>query len=214
MYYQDGDITAHAGFTILSGGESTGTFTNSAFALQPSSTYYGFFSFDESATVFEAPVDFTGQVQTVNGSATHLGAKNYMYAEVNTDSEGNTQIQFNNLASVMAIRLTAPATDTYSKMVISPNGTDFYSKGIASMNDGVIQPTESTNLMTLSFGTEGLSLNKGELMSLYMLVAPLDMSSSNLTFTLYSSDAGASPYASVTMPGKKTCRRAEPTYMT
>ena len=57
LYYLDGDITAHAGFGIVSGGSTTGTFTNSAFSLHPSSTYYGFFPFDENATVSEAPVE-------------------------------------------------------------------------------------------------------------------------------------------------------------
>ena len=202
LYYQDGSINAHAGFTILQGGGTLGTFTNNAFSLQPSSTYYGFYPFDENATVNEAPVDFTGQVQTMNGSAAHLGARNYMYAVVNTNEKGYAQIQFQNVASVMAIRLPAPATDTYSKLVIHPNGTDFYSKGIANMTDGLIQPTESTNIMTLSFGSEGITVNEGDLISLYMFVAPVDMSNSNLTFTLYSAEPGAPPYESITTKGK------------
>ena len=107
IYYLDGDITAHAGFGILSGGGTTGTFTNSAFSLHPSSTYYGFFPFNESATVSEAPVDFTGQRQIESGSAAHLGTKNYMYSVVNTDGEGDAQINFHNLGSVMAIRMAA-----------------------------------------------------------------------------------------------------------
>ena len=202
IYYLDGDITAHAGFGIVSGGGTTGTFTNSAFALHPSSTYYGFFPFDENASVSSAPVDFTGQVQTVNGSAAHLGAKNYMYSVVNTDGNGNARINFHNLGSVMAIRLYAPETGTYSRLEVLSDDANFYQFGYARMNDGIIESGGGSNEMTLSFGTEGLSLNAGEVMSLYLLVAPVDMSTSNLTFTLYSSNASATPYTVGTLKGK------------
>ena len=138
IYYLDGDITAHAGFGILSGGGTTGTFTNSAFSLHPSSTYYGFYPFNESATISEAPVDFTGQRQIESESASHLGAYNYMYSVVNTDGEGDAQINFHNLGSVMAIRLKAPATEKYSSLEIRSNNANFTTKGNASMTDGTV----------------------------------------------------------------------------
>ena len=149
LYYLDGDITAHAGFGIVSGGSSTGTFTNSAFSLHPNSTYYGFYPFNESATVNEAPVDFTGQRQIVSGSAAHLGAMNYMYAVVNTDAVGDARINFQNLGSVMAIRLEAPATDKYSSLEIRSNDAQFITKGNASMTDGTVTPTETSNSISL-----------------------------------------------------------------
>ena len=51
LYYQGSGSTAHAGFTITAGGGSTGTFVNEAFILKPSSTYYAFYPFNESATI-------------------------------------------------------------------------------------------------------------------------------------------------------------------
>ena len=190
IYYLDGDITAHAGFGILTGGGTTGTFTNSAFSLHPSSTYYGFFPFDENATVSEAPVDFTGQVQTVNESAAHLGAKNYMYSVVNTDGNGNAQINFHNLGSVMAIRVAAPATKTYSRLIIQSSNVGFTTKGNVNMANGRVSPTASSNLIILSFGPEGLAMNEGDMMSLYLLTAPENLSSSTLTFTLSAMEGG------------------------
>ena len=188
LYYLDGDITAHAGFGILTGGGTTGTFTNSAFSLHPSSTYYGFFPFNESATVSEAPVDFTGQIQTVNESAAHLGAMNYMYSVVNTDEEGNAQITFHNLGAVMAIRMYMPPSDVYSNLEIYSDNEDFISTGEANMTDGIIYPTTRTNNISLSFGTDGLTLNNMILMTFYLLTAPVDMSESNLTFILHAKD--------------------------
>ena len=187
IYYLDGDITAHAGFGILTGGGTTGTFTNSAFSLHPSSTYYGFYPFNENATVSEAPVDFTGQVQTVNGSAAHLGAKNYMYSVVNTDGEGDAQINFHNLGSVMVIRVAAPETKTYSSLEIYSNNANFITKGNVSMTDGTVTPTETSNSISLSLGIigEGLSVTRRDLLTFYLLTAPVDLSESTLYFTLH-----------------------------
>ena len=198
IYYLDGDITAHAGFGILSGGGTTGTFTNSAFSLHPSSTYYGFFPFNESATVSEAPVDFTGQRQIESGSAAHLGTKNYMYSVVNTDGEGNAQIQFHNLGSVMVIRVEAPDTKTYSSLEIHSNNAVFTTKGNASMTDGTVTPTETSNSIILSFGTTGISMIKGDLMNLYLLTAPVDLSESTLYFTLHVKKLNSVPFANMT----------------
>lgn len=133
-------------------------------------------------------MDFTGQVQTVNESASHLGAKNYMYSVVNTDGEGNAQIQFHNLGAVMAIRVLVPATKTYSSIEISSDNANFITKGTASMTDGTVTPTETSNSITLSFGTEGLAMNEWDLMTFYLLTAPVDMSESNLTFILHAKD--------------------------
>ena len=187
IYYLDGDITAHAGFGILSGGGTTGTFTNSAFSLHPSSTYYGFYPFNESATISEAPVDFTGQRQIESGSAAHLGTKNYMYSVVNTDGEGDAQINFHNLGSVMAIRMAAPATEKYSSLEIRSNNANFTTKGNASMTDGTVTPTETSNSISLSLGFpgDGISMTKGDLLTFYLLTAPVDLSGSTLSFVFH-----------------------------
>ena len=205
LYYLDGDITAHAGFGIVSGGSTTGTFTNSAFSLHPSSTYYGFYPFNESATVNEAPVDFTGQRQIESGSAAHLGAMNYMYAVVNTDTEGDAQIYFQNLGSVMAIRLIAPATDKYSSLEIRSNDAQFITKGNASMTDGTVTPTETSNSISLYLGFigDGISMTKGDLLTFYLLTAPVDLSGSTLSFVFHKPKEGSSfPLTFANMTGK------------
>ena len=211
MYYLDGDITAHAGFGILTGGGTTGTFTNSAFSLHPNSTYYGFYPFNESATISEAPVDFTGQRQIESESASHLGAYNYMYSVVNTDGEGDAQINFHNLGSVMAIRLKAPATEKYSSLEIRSNNANFTTKGNASMTDGTVTPTETSNSISLSLGFpgDGISMTKGDLLTFYLLTAPVDLSGSTLYFVLHRPKEGSMqplPFANMTGKDMKAGR--------
>ena len=204
LYYLDGDITAHAGFGILTGGGTTGTFTNSAFSLHPSSTYYGFYPFNENATVSEAPVDFTGQAQTRNGRAAHLGAMNYMYSVVNTDSEGNAQINFHNLGSVMVIKMVAPETKTYSSLEIYSDNAVFTTKGTVSMTDGTVTPTETSNSISLSLGIigEGLSVTRRDLLTFYLLTAPVDLSESTLYFTLHQKNETGSAISFAHRTGK------------
>ena len=204
IYYLDGDITAHAGFGILTGGGTTGTFTNSAFSLHPSSTYYGFYPFNENATVSEAPVDFTGQAQTRNGRAAHLGAMNYMYSVVNTDEEGNAQINFHNLGSVMVIKMVAPETKTYSSLEIYSDNAVFTTKGTVSMTDGTVTPTETSNSISLSLGIigEGLSVTRRDLLTFYLLTAPVDLSESTLYFTLHQKNETGSAISVAHRTGK------------
>ena len=204
IYYLDGDITAHAGFGILTGGGTTGTFTNSAFSLHPSSTYYGFYPFNENATVSEAPVDFTGQAQTRNGRAAHLGAMNYMYSVVNTDGEGNAQINFHNLGSVMVIKMVAPETTTYSSLEIYSDNAVFTTKGTVSMTDGTVTPTETSNSISLSLGIigEGLSVTRRDLLTFYLLTAPVDLSESTLYFTLHQKNETGSAISFAHRTGK------------
>ena len=174
LYYQDSGSTAHAGFTILAGGGSTGTFVNEAFRLKSSSTYYAFYPFNENTTIASAPVDFTGQIQTANGSASHLGGYNYMYTTVNTDNNGNASIQFKNLGAVMQLRLTVSNAVTYTGIDITSHGAEFITKGTASMVDGSVTATETSHSIHLDF-ENGIALNAGDVLTANILTAPVDL---------------------------------------
>ena len=191
LYYQGSNSTAHAAFSIISGGGSTGNFENEAFILKESSTYYAFYPFSESATIASAPVDFTGQVQNGNGSAAHLGAYNYMYSTVNTDASGNANIQFKNLGSVMQLQLTVSNAATYTGIDVTSDGTEFITKGTASMVDGSVTATETSHSIHLDF-KNGILLNEGDVLTVNILTAPVDLSCSNLTLTLL--DEGRNTY--------------------
>ena len=207
LYYQGSGSTAHAGFTITTGGGSTGTFVNEAFILKKSSTYYAFYPFNENATIASAPVDFTGQVQNGNGSASHLGGYNYMYTTVNTDVSGNASIQFKNLGSVMQLRLTVSNAATYTGIDITSDGAEFITKGTASMTDGSITATETSASIHLDF-ENGITLNEGDVLTANILVAPVDLSGSPLTIVL--TDESENTYEVTTVgkdmqQGKHTC---------
>ncbi|MCQ2269077.1 MAG: leucine-rich repeat protein [Bacteroidaceae bacterium] len=185
MYYQDAFSKASAEFTILSGGSSSGVFANSAFSLKPNSTYYAFYPYDSHATVEAYPVDFTGQEQTAKGSTAHIGARNYMSAAVNTDANGAASIAFQNLAAVLQIEIPIEETGIYTDVTLATTGTDFITRGTLDMKTGAITAKAKSQQMELSLGT-GIALNKGDVFTANILVAPTDLNGKELTVTLAS----------------------------
>ncbi len=181
IYYSDDNTDAQTGYTVKHGGSSTGEFGNDVFYLNPSKTYYAFYPYNSSFTISAADVDFTGQTQTANASAAHIGAYNYMYGNVSIS--GGANVNFKNLGAVMQAKIALPAGGTYTSLIIKSGNGVFTTKGTASMQDGTVTSTETCDSLILSFG-DGLTLATGDTLTANMLIAPVDMSSSKLTFTL------------------------------
>ena len=181
IYYSDDNTDAQTGYTVKHGGSSSGEFGNDVFYLNPSKTYYAFYPYNSSYTISAADVDFTGQTQTANASAAHIGAYNYMYGNVTIS--GGANVNFKNLGAVMQAKIALPAGGTYTSLIVKSDNGVFTKKGTASMQDGTVTSTETCDSLILSFG-DGLTLATGDTLTANMLIAPVDMSSSNLTFTL------------------------------
>ena len=198
VYYSDSNVDAFSGFKIKQGGGSTGSFYNgSAFDLKKSTTYYAFYPFSSEATIGAAPVDYTGQVQTENGNTAHLSDYNYMYGKLTTDAGGQGSVNFNNLGAVMQIKISVPATDTYTSLSVKSNKKKFIIKGTANMTDGSISAVENCDSIFLSFGS-GISMTGRDILTANILVAPVDLSGSELTFKL----TGNTSNSSFTLNGK------------
>ena len=187
IYYSDESTNASTYYTVRQGGSSTGEFANDVFYLNPSKTYYAFYPYSINFTPTAADVDFTGQTQTINASAAHIGAYNYMYANVVIDNSA-AHVNFKNLGSVMQLQLTVSNAATYTGIDIASDGVRFITKGKASMIDGNVTATETSASIHLSLGS-GLALNAGDVLTAYILVAPVDMSGSTLTITLKDVDS-------------------------
>lgn len=195
IYYTDNTAHAQAGFTIRQGGSSTGVFSNDIFYLNPEKTYYAFYPYNSSFTTTTAEVDFTGQTQTANASAAHLGAYNYMYGSVDISSNGGASVAFKNLGAVMAAKLTVPTAAVYKSLTITSDNVEFTTKGTASMVNGAVTSSETSPSVTLSFGDSGISLEANAVLTAYLLTTPVDMSGSTLTFTLTDESGNSSELA-------------------
>lgn len=195
LYYQEGTDAASAVFTTLKGGTNTSRFTNSAFSLKPKSTYYAFYPYKHDATVTSYTVDFTGQVQKGNGGTSHIGDLNYMAATVKTDNSGDASISFCNLGCVVQVVVTVNRAGTYTSLNISTDAEEFMDLGTVDMTTGTISAKKRNRVVTLSLG-DGITLSEGDQLTANILMAPVDLSGKNLTFTL-AYDKGFGSFTSV-----------------
>lgn len=176
----------NAAFTIKNGGSNSGVFTNDIFALKPNSTYYAFYPYDSKVRIEAYTVDFTGQVQTANGSTAHIGARNYMSAEVNTDASGAANISFQNLAAVIQVVIPIEESDTYTRVILASESADFVSEGILNMKTGSMTANANSPQMTVTLG-QGIAMNQGETLVVNILTAPVDLNGKTLSAILETS---------------------------
>jgi len=187
IYYADTGLSADARFKILQGGSSTGNFSNDVFYLNNNKAYYSFYPYQPYGEIDSVPVDYTGQIQNGNGSATHLGAYNYMYGTVNITNNGGASIAYKNLGSVMQLQLTVSNVANYTGIDITSDGVEFITKGTASMVDGTLTATETSATIHLDL-EDGIALNAGDVLTANILTAPVDLSGNTLTITLTEAD--------------------------
>lgn len=199
IYYGSGSSCASASYHITKSMGATATFENSAFKLIGNSTYFAFYPYNPYYTQNSAIINFAGQEQLGNGSVCHLGKYNYMYSDVHTNDVGGADIKFQNIGSVIRIKIKAPQSAVYKSLRITALKHQFMVEGNFNMETGELVPVEESSHLELSFGS-GFYLQQGEELIANMLVAPIDLSDDYLSFQL-ETDLGNYAYTSV--PGKK-----------
>lgn len=199
LFYQGEDISAGAAFSIEKGGESVGTFLNTAFKLNGNSTYYAFYPYDYELTPQSAILDFAGQEQIANNSAAHIGRYNYMVAEAQTNNVGGADFKFQNIGSVINVKIQVPSSGRYKKMTLSLKNGSFIVKGAYKMQDGSMTSLEREKSVELSFGSE-LDLKEGDSLSAFLVVAPIDLSNDEIIAQL---ETETERYAFEPILGKK-----------
>ena len=190
VYYQSDAGKASAEFTLTSGGDSSvGTFMNQAFSLKPNTTYYACYPYDYTATPGALPVSFPlTQEQTANASCTHIGENAVFWSAFTTDSQGCGSIAFSQVGAVLCLNLTLPDDAVYTSVQVTSSGAAFATKGTVDMHDGLLTPSASAYTLTLTLGS-GLQLTKGQVLTAYMLVSPVDLTGGTLNITLKDSAA-------------------------
>lgn len=173
-----------AAFTILKGGEATGNFINDAFALNKVTEYFAFYPYSGNTIATSFIMDLKDQKQSGNNDLSHIGKKNYMYASFTTDENGSANFNFTNLCSIIQVHFTADSKTTYSGMSISSDDKKFITKASFNLTTKAYMPTETSSNVNLSFGEEGLDVSNGESVTLSLAAIPVDLSGSNLTFTV------------------------------
>lgn len=171
------------------------TFNGSGFTLTPNSMYYAFFPYNSSSLdKSKIVVNYVGQNMRFNGDYEGLSQYDYMWARGLTDSDGNVGFDFTHLGCVVEFSLEVPQTGTYTQVRFelesNPDKVSFIKKGLIDLTSNVpfVQKyngvtVDSTLLININ-NEEGVLVEKGNLLKVYMMMAPQDLSRQIMTIRL------------------------------
>lgn len=170
-------------------------FNGQGYKLIPNSSYYSFYpynpaSLDKSKIV----VNYGRQNLRFNGDYEGLSQYDYMWARGTTDSEGYVGFNFSHLGCVVEFSLEVPQTGIYTQvrfeLEANSDVPSLIKTGLVDLTSNapsVRQHNEiaEDSIMRISINdNKGIHLEKGELLKVYMMMAPQDLSWRNMTIRL------------------------------
>lgn len=175
-------------FPMASGaGTKTASFTGGGWALKNGSTYAAYYPFIGNYYLDkeQLPMTYVGQTQKGNASTSHLGAFDYMAAPPTAPSESYVNFQFDHLNCLVQMRLTVPVATTFTELSLSCEQSIFTTKANLGLvgNNYSFTPIENAMQLNLQL-SDTSSTAEGQVLTFYMMLAPVDMTSQTVFVTL------------------------------
>lgn len=173
-------------------------FYGSGFSLLPSNTYYAFYPYGVGQTLdrSKVPVNYNYQKQYSNGDFNDLGNFDYMCASGISNDQGRVGFNFKHLGCVVEYKITIPKTAVYNKLRLELDAKD-----LSLIKQGTVDLTAASPLIeqnsdehkdsiisVILNGTEGLELAQDSILTVYMMMAPQDLSGEKLIIRLVDID--------------------------
>lgn len=171
------------------------SFNGSGFTLVPNSMYYAFYPYNPaSLDKAKIIVNYTGQNIKASGDFESLSQYDYMWARGVSNQYGNVGFNFAHLGCVVEFSLEVPQTANYTQVRFElENNTD----QVSLIKTGIIDLTSSTptiqdynnaatdTIMRVDINNgEGVAVEKGEILKVYIMMAPQDLSVRNMVIRL------------------------------
>lgn len=177
-------------FPISDGtGTSSAEFDGGAWALRTSTDYAAYYPFQhpmDAVNKRAIAVSYVGQCQLGNNMTTHLGDYDYLAAPfTEVSSTGNTTFSFAHMGALVRLRLYVPAADSYSSVKLKSIGTKFVTAGTIDLTatSPALSATATSDAITLDLTNVSSDAADG-LITLYLMVAPANLSSTQIAVTL------------------------------
>ncbi|MCR5361309.1 MAG: Ig-like domain-containing protein [Bacteroidales bacterium] len=177
-------------FPISAGsGTNAAQFDGADWALRKSAQYAAYYpmqhpldAVDKSAIA----VSYVGQCQSGNGSTAHIGSRDYLATPFTTvGADGNADFQMAHMGALVRFQLTVPVADVFSSLTIKSDGAQFVTAGTIDLTAATPALAATATSNTVSLALDDVSSDAAdETLTLYMMMAPADLSSAQLTFTL------------------------------
>lgn len=185
----------------ISDGEGTATahFDGGAWALRDGRQYAAYYPFSKANSwVSETaiPVNYTGQEQDGDNSTAHLSKYDYLAATATTPESGSVNLQMKHLGAFVRFQLTMPEAATLTSAEIESGGAKFITVGTIDLTQETPTITPIATDAKLSLNLKNITCTAGQVVTLYAMVAPVNLSGADLTVTVNAT--GSKKYASKT----------------
>lgn len=171
-------------FSMSSGaGSTSATFTGGGWGLKSTSTYAAYFPligkyYLDSTKI---PVTYENQIQTGNGTTTHLGTYDYLAAPTAEVKNGGVSFMFERLGCLIQLNLTISKPTTLTSVTLSPTTSNFTTKGYYDLTESSPSITSTQAVKSLTIELENVkTITEDELVTIYFWTAPLDLSQENI----------------------------------
>jgi len=181
----------------LAAGEGTSTAYSSTtgWSLIPGSTfnYFSYYPYSGDNSREQIVIDYTGQTQSANNSAAHIGAYDYMYSDMAVASSATSaSFSFHHIGCLVNVNITVPSeyeNTTFYKMRLYADSDLFTSSASYSVNDVATSGTPSLvrkmcDGIQLSFGDAGIKPTDG-VINAWLMTAPEQWKDKAITAKLY-----------------------------
>ena len=170
-------------------GTQTATFSGGGWALKSSAKYAAYYPHVyENRDLTKIPVSYVGQTQNGNGNTDHIGAYDFMAAGISTPENGAVAFDMQHLGALVQLTITVPEPSTLTKVVLT-SSTEFTETGtidLTAENPAITAITQS-NTFEIALN-DVVTTEANENVTVYFMVAPVDLSDSELTATIHFSD--------------------------
>ena len=182
------NVGEQACFPILSGaGTPKASFTGGGWPLKSSDLYFAYFPFINISSLDKEAItlDYTGQMQMEDSKTDHLSMYDFMAAPASSSTDGYVNFTLDHLGCLVQFKLTVPAADTFSSLTLSTRETIFTEKAKLNLvgESYSYTPTDMTQRLTITLD-EISSETENQVLTFYMMVAPVDMTGHSITVTL------------------------------
>ena len=186
IYPIGGDQVA---FPISEGeGTKNAKFDGGAWALRSSFQYAAYYPFNKKnyyKSEKEIPVTYIGQKQTANNSTTHLAPYDYLAAAATSPtSEGNVNLAMKRLGCFVRIQIPIKVTGTFKELQLSTSEASFITEGIVDLQAATPSIATKTTAAVLSIALDNIVVENGETLTIYAMLAPVDLSDKTITIVL------------------------------
>lgn len=170
-------------------GTQTATFSGGGWALKSSAKYAAYYPHVyENRDMTAIPVSYLGQTQNGNANIDHIGAYDFMAAGVSTPENGAVAFDMQHLGALVQLTITVPEPSTLTKVVLS-SSTKFTETGTIDLTADTPAITAVTQSNTFEIALNNVTTTEAnENVTVYFMVAPIDLTESVLTATTYFAD--------------------------